>query len=201
MTDICPVCNKNDVVERVSTLVANGESIGRFSGPSSGSVNVGGKSHSVDGYATLSGSSITALAKSLKPPEEPTRSGLGILFWLAAVATGLWTCLVAPLALLGVLGLLGGLVSKDTSEAGLSFLYTGIGLVCLLPLWVITFIIYYVARRNKIQSEADYAYQKPRWDAAMIKWNRLYFCHRNGIVFDQNGETCEPSQIKEFVYK
>jgi hypothetical protein len=48
-----------------------------------------------------------------------------------------------------------------------------------------------------------YAKEKSQYDRAMEVYNRLYFCHQDGIVFDpQTQETCQPDpdSIRSFIY-
>jgi len=73
MFTICPVCKKDDVIQKVSAVVTSGQSSGSFSGPSGGIAYVGGKWGAVSGYTTLSGRTVSELAQQLsklqiKPP-------------------------------------------------------------------------------------------------------------------------------------
>ncbi len=69
---------------------------------------------------------------------------------------------------------------------------------------VITFIIgaglLYLVFMNKKSREAEY--KKPQWILYKTQWDKLYYCHRHGIVFDpETGQSCEPSQINSFINK
>jgi len=56
--------------------------------------------------------------------------------------------------------------------------------------------------RKRIKEESRYNAEKPRYDIAKHRWDYLYYCHRDGIVFNPNtGETCEPANFKEFIYR
>ena len=75
---LCPVCGKDDAIQKVSAIVASGRASGTLSGPSGGAAYVGGKWGITGGYTTLSGSMATELAQKLAPPSEPSR-GRGVL--------------------------------------------------------------------------------------------------------------------------
>jgi len=64
----CPIDNKDDSIQKVSAVVASGRSTGTFSGPTGGTVSYDGKSGSVSGYSSLSGSSTSHLAQLLAHP-------------------------------------------------------------------------------------------------------------------------------------
>lgn len=82
MSNSCPICQKDDAIQRVVAVVQSGRSSGTYSGPSGGVAYSDGKWGSVSGYSTLSGSTVSDLAKSLVPPQEPQRGSLGLIFWL-----------------------------------------------------------------------------------------------------------------------
>jgi len=71
MAIICPQCNNDDSIQRVSAVVAGGTSTGSFSGPSGAITYSDGKVGSVGGYTHLSGSSTTNLANMLKLSPKP----------------------------------------------------------------------------------------------------------------------------------
>ena len=84
----CPIDNKDDSIQKVSAVVASGQSSGTFSGPTGGTVSYDGKTGSVSGYSSLSGSSISNLAQLLGHPREPNKPvGFG-LAWLYLWAVG-----------------------------------------------------------------------------------------------------------------
>jgi hypothetical protein len=50
---VCPVCGKNDAIQKVSGVVASGQASGTFSGPTGGVVNVDGKWGTTGSYTSL----------------------------------------------------------------------------------------------------------------------------------------------------
>lgn len=203
MNNICPVCQKDDVIQRVQVAVQAGQSSGAFSGPSGGVTYSNGRSGTFTGYSSLSGSTSTDLARLLAPPPEPRKTGLGFIFWFSAIVTGLWFAVTLPNMLISLVGLFQGLLNGNANNIFLAFVWGGIPFIgCVLPLSVMTTLIFISQNRKRIQADIRYASEKPAWDRAMQKWFRLYFCFRDGIVFDpENSKTCEPSQLREFLFR
>ena len=60
---------------------------------------------------------------------------------------------------------------------------------------------YFLANMADKRSAARYASERPRWIKAIDCWNRLYFCHRDGVVFDpETREKCDPRSIGQLLY-
>ena len=180
MSNNCPICNKDDAIQKLSVIVSSGKSSGTFSGPSGGVVRVDGKWGATGGYSTLSGSTISDLARRLAPPPAPTLKRinwpLAILFAISALITGCFT-------------IYGFMLSQGK-------------FIIPLILFISTFVIYQVLTNNYLKkAKVIYQQEKSHWGAALEKWNRLYFCHRDGIVFDPDTqETCQPDNLTQFVY-
>jgi len=72
----------------------------------------------------------------------------------------------------------------------------------LVGLWLIYRKATTAEENNFLKAQDRYAGEIFAWRKAIERWNRLYYCHRNGIVFDpETNETCEPANIKIFVYQ
>jgi len=209
---ICPKCNKDDSIQKLSAILATGISTGIYSGPSGGYVTVDGKSTNVSGYSHLTGSSITELAKLVSPPEpprEPVKS-----MWNRAIAAlivlATYFCVIQTLLgiAFGVTALILGdnFIDKYGSNpifiAGELILF-GISIFILVAVGRIS------TQKLDKSSEAKYAkaveeysVTKPNWDLAMEKWKRSYYCHRDSLVFDsENQESCELVNLKEYLYR
>jgi hypothetical protein len=199
MANTCPMCQKDDLVQRVETLVSAGQSSGTFSGPSIGATYSDGKLGSVGGYTTLSGSTSSNLAKLLEPPSSPPEpKGYGC--W--------WILLVYP-----VIPILSGFIGSPLIIPGAILLgnenpikgfFGGALLVVgfIIGLWLaITFFVR-KERKKKAGMQEIYSLEKPKWDIAIQRWKRLYYCHRDGIVYDPDtGDSCAPALVKDFVYR
>jgi hypothetical protein len=163
MATNCPICNKDDGIQKLSVIVSSGKSSGTYSGPSGGST-------------------ISDLALRLAPPPEPKQTP-GKPWRLQTIAIVIVLLLGCPLLIGAVLKIWGLAIAAL------------IGLIL-----VVTFVAVTVSNRRKM-TEANYKNEKPLWDIAIGKWNRLYFCHRDGIVFDPGTqETCQPDNLTKFIY-
>jgi hypothetical protein len=56
---------------------------------------------------------------------------------------------------------------------------------------------YYWSRRRKHNEQI-----LPAWQAAMRNWQKLFYCHRDDLVFDvETSEHCSPEEVQTFVYR
>jgi hypothetical protein len=205
MTNICPICQKDDAVQRIETLVASGQSSGTFSGPSGGVAYSDGKWGGVGGYTTLSGSSTSNLAKLLEPPSLPPKpKGFG-WWWILIVPYGIpiiGAVFFSPFLLVAYVaaGLTGGVYPHGLNVNPLFMIIISIGEIIAGWLAIRFFIIRQRKKKATMQQKIDEA--MPRWKIAMQRWEHLYYCHRDGIVYDpETGDTCAPGLVKDFVYK
>jgi len=208
MNIVCSQCNKDDAIQKVSAVVAGGHASGSFSGYSGGAVNIDGKWGSTSSYTTLGGSSASDLARALAPPPEPRKQSPGIS--VAGCAGALLAFPIAGSCFILTYGIpmaILALVNFDSSSETINFI-SGVASVFLALCFCLVLFGILLREANKEKNkrakeiDIKFAVEKSSWEKAMVKWNRLYYCHRDGIVFDtENGETCQPTQIKEFVYK
>ena len=113
-------------------------------------------------------------------PEEPSSSRISPFMTYLGYALGIF----------GVLWLIGFLIF---GEVDLNVVLTA-GLT-------IGVSIYFVYLR-RIYKSTEYPTLKAAWDNAMERWNRLYYCNRDDIVFDpETNETCSKKDLKQFVYE
>ena len=185
MPTLCPICNKDDEIRKVSAIVSAGQSSGVFSGPAGDG-----------GYTMLSGSSSTKLARMLAPPPAPKHpGGSASALLIVFIIVILFLCIGPGVALIWSqpTGLLAtGQLELGPQTIGLFLVF--IGVFWLLPVVVGGYLG--IARRK-----AKYAAEKPPWDRAIEKHRRLYFCFRDDIVFDpKTGETCQPQALIKFLY-
>jgi len=168
-TVVCPVCKKDQSIQRVPAIVSAGTVTGTFSGASSGTVRSGDQRGDYDGYTNLSGTTKSDLVRLLEPPTQPKIARLIIAkgnFWLLFVLLGLGSCGIFSLVMLGML-------------------FFGIAMI-----------------GDGAEERAKYSNRMDRWRTAMARWDRLYYCHRDGITFDPvTGEHCQPANTQTFVYQ
>lgn len=159
-TVICPVCHKDDMLRKVTSIASSGTASSVAQGQSLGFAG--------DDVALLStrtsGRSQTQLSAQLSPPSKPEYITTGRLFWLVPLMLG-------PMFLFFI-------ISIDNLEAG------GGNLLCYAPSIIITgigLVWYRIFRREKKQFEDE---EIPLWEQSISKWKKLYYCGRDDIVFD-----------------
>lgn len=161
MSTICPVCGKDDVVQKVSSVVSNGISDGYYS-------RYSGR------YSHLHETSATNLARQLVPPSPPDKRPILGHCINALMLVG-FTALCLFIFLASISGFLEG--PTDNTLISTSFVVTLASLVfTILTLNKIQVII----RQNKY----EYPKRVEEWQRQMAKYDRLYFCHRDDVVFD-----------------
>ena len=109
---ICPVCQRDDLIQKVTAIVSSGTFTGSFIGPTSSIGQTGDTLSTGFGITSVSGSTQSNLAKQLASPPKPKENRydqncMSALFWFGAIFGGL----ILGVVLFGaVIGELGGLV-------------------------------------------------------------------------------------------
>jgi len=133
----------------------------------------------------VSGTSSSTLAKSAAPPSPPTQ--------LNPRVAGCATAIVVFLLVLFLSGfvfmIIGDLVLPDPST--LSPDASGFfGIFFFLALPVVLAVIFAVRSGSSVQrsseqtQQAEYPAKLAAYNQAMAKWQRSYFCHRCGNIFE-----------------
>lgn len=173
----CPMCGQVDRVEKVSAIVGAGTSSGLYGGHTSS-------------IGLMAGVSQTALSQKLSPPSRPvydspwgtgTKVSIGILIVMAGMDI-IFTATANP---------------PESASQLLSSLF--FLLLFLVPLILIISSKSRTAQRRKAQYDAAI----PIYTAAYKKWNELYYCGRNDVVFILGqARTCVPaSEMSQLLYK
>jgi hypothetical protein len=195
----CPKCGNADKSEKVSGVVGTGAGTASLSGPTGGATYSDGKRGNGGGYTTINGRQSTDLAKMLAPPAEPSStspySRQQGKFWLYLF----WPALVG--LSFGGLAILGSLLSFTGGRPleGLLSLVLG---VCLLASVRVVFMRLREWNRRKQQAlqvlcKAEYR----EWRMAMTRWERLYYCSLDDLVYDPNtGENRRPQEMAGWIY-
>ena len=168
---VCPECEKDDMVQKVSAIYSGGVSTTNYQQP----VAVQTDSGMIYGNVDKTAVSKTDLAKRLAPPTEPQPQSAGCLFWM-----------VIGCLFIGFMGLM------VASGGDYTLLIGSIG--------VIGFCFYYYKSYyipfNKMYKDK----LKPEWDKAKQKWPDLYYCYRNDCVFDPStGKSVPPERKSELL--
>ena len=183
----CPRCNQMDQVRKVTSIVTEGVSETRVQGANP--VSWGGKTYYLPVHRA--GSSVTMLAKRLLPPEKPKT--LGGRFWGALR----WGILLAFLGCCGCLGAL-PLMSMGDSTTGTLGVIAGLFFIALGAILSILAIISLASGKTRQQSDAE----QRQYQRALAKWNTLYYCYRDDIVFVPGESSfASPEQLHAFLYQ
>ena len=194
MDIICLQCQKDDAIQKVSAVVSGGHASGSFSGVSGGTVKIDGKWSNTSSYTTLGGISATDLARTLAPPREPSKQGGLDLHSLLLVPI---SCTCSALVCAIPATFLMKFDSVFSAIGYVSSLIFGFLFLCFC-----SWLFWSLMKKYRKENESRYTTEKLLWDNAIVKWNRLYYCHRDGIVFDpESSKTCQPTQIREFIYE
>ena len=202
MPAVCPSCNKDDRIQKLSVLVQSGTSTGTFSGPTGGATYSDGKWGTVGGYSFLDAQSVTDLARLLAPPKEPRLpGGYGWIKW-GCLAMGGLISLVGVCVAVGVFAPIAGAVAaQEGSPASAVPAQLSIACMSFLVPAALGALTFFIGANTDNNSKKQYDYDKPRWDQAIARWNRLYFCARDAIVIDPDTQaTCQPNGLQQFIY-
>jgi hypothetical protein len=152
---VCPVCGRNDQIQKVSGVVSSGT-------------------------ATYSGSTVLSdRLRMLSEPSADTTAGC-IAGWLTAI--GVFCCVAVPFDLLSMV--MGRPFSQ--SDAALALVAE---IILAFPAFGIAWILF--SAQSKQNRAAETKHQQ--WAAARAKWDTLYYCFRDDVVFLPNGAGWAPS--------
>ena len=123
---------------------------------------------------------VQKISAVVSTPEEPSSSKFSPFMTYLSYALGIF----------GVLWLIGFLIFGEVDFQ-----------VAITAVLTIGGSIYFLYKYRRYKS-SEYPTQKAAWDKAMERWNRLYYCNRDDIVFDpETNETCSKKDVKQFVYE
>jgi hypothetical protein len=197
---VCPTCQKDDRIQKVSAVVSSGQVSSRLSGPTGALTYSDGEWGAIGAFTSLSGTTTTNLASKLFPPTLPQVQSdfsgiLGVGFCVLAL-------IVAPLVVGGNVAESmwegvppqGGKPPPNTAAKAAGVLS---GTITFVALAVATF---FAAKgllgphRTKMKRWEE---QKSRHATAMKVWHNLYYCARDDIVFDPvGGISLKPDQFQ-----
>lgn len=199
MPVVCPECDKDDRIQKLTSITAAGEASGTFSGPSVGVTRMDGKWGTAGSYTTLSGTSMTRLARKLLPPQEPKEPvAAGALYVVLALI--LWAFSLA--AIVGGAFLFVAAALDSSQEFGRFVALAAGPINCILGIAMMMGGFFLVRQQGKSQdaARARYSVEKPAWEQSMTKYHRSYYCSRDFIVFDpETGDTAKPDDLHPFL--
>ena len=183
MSTACPQCDKDDAVQKVSVLVLGGNS--------------------------------SALAQKLREPSKPREQGVsqfwyiipcipllaGIVIWFAPMSKKVRPWFFALFILLFVFMFVGTILAS-TFHLPVQF-FSILGGVILVIGFIILLALYYIGitSENKHRIEYYNSVMLPQYQQDFVKWNNLYYCHRDGSVFDPMSRTFTSVDRMEDLFK
>jgi len=196
----CPIDGKSDSIQSIPALVAGGNASGTFSGPSGGLTYNNGNVGYYGGSTTLSGALTSDIANALAKPTPPATMGaLSLYGWC-------WIALFSIITIVGPYFVFRALTQKlvknpefrkkvftpGFSAAYILFLVAGAG----IEFFPITLLL-----RKQMNKRLDYPRRYQQWKESCTKWEKLYYCHRCGVVFNpKTNEHFSPDQMHEYLH-
>jgi hypothetical protein len=195
----CPVDGKDDSVQSVPALVLGGRSSGSFSGPSGGVTSIDGKYGYTSGSTHLYGTMTSDLAQKLAPPLPPKE----ISFW--SLIGWSWVFLFSICIIIGpflVWPAFKNSIAKNADDQEKVFT-PDVSFYCILFLilgWHPITWLFYSPVKNMLIKRLDYPRRQKLWQAAYAKWEKLYYCHRCGILFSPDTtDHYPPNQLHDYL--
>ena len=188
---VCPRCGQMDRVEKVTAIVAGQvHSIKGTTYSEQVYVDGDGRRRHETFNVPYSGMQASLLAQNLLPPPRPRPASfpLVLLFSSLLLVLVLIPCLVGTVLFLTVI------TPRHTPETIQSAMGVVIAIEFVAPLAIIH--VYMKKRRAaQIQPEIEV------WQQAMERWNQLYFCSRDDVVFVPGENLIVPtSQMMDYIY-
>ncbi len=162
MPILCPICENDDKIQKVSSVYLSGISFGHYEGP-----------------ATSSGTTVssTSLAKTLSPPLAPKKPSIPFYFYLGLVmfVGGIGFCLSTVLPTM-----LTQNITKINDLEGF-ILFTLCCAVIPIIFGIVTIFRGIVTKQKQVES---YPGLLATYNKDLEGWNRQYYCHRDDAIFD-----------------
>ena len=129
----------------------------------------------------------------LSAPAEPSPSDA-----TGSLALGLGVVVLVIIAgPLALISLAGALFALDGGEPGWALALVAAAVIVSSPAWVNILS----GSRSRARAQERYAREKPKWEKAMNRWGRLYYCGRDdGIFIPEETPFIPIDKLQEFLY-
>ncbi len=199
----CPKCNRNDRVEKVTAILSGQTHTVTGTRPVTDvHTDSEGRVRSSTSYESYSTSQTSVLAQRLAPPQKPSAGAS-----CSAMALLYLAFIYGPSLLCGgVVAVFAALSAASSGRSGESFL----GVICAIPLFiggVLLILAAWKSYQNKMTAQKKRRVQLetvdlPQWERAMERWSKLYYCHRDDVVFiPGDGKSSSATQTREYIYE
>lgn len=209
---VCPSCSQSDKTQKVSAIYKGGTHQWTETQHTTNADGSSGTSHIPRQAQTL-------LAKQLTPPEKPSAGSNFFLLWSGIGCFVVFILLVGfvlpiGLTLIATFVIPAGayfLIGDTSIEAASPPILIGFGLLLCLSLIILITIGWFIWRWWKGKYDASVAQLKirqaeadrnlPHWERAMSRWEKLYYCSRDDIVFIPNEKRAVPlAFLNDYLY-
>lgn len=194
-TLVCPKCNKDDKIERVSAIVKKDTRTRRETSWIEETYKDNkGREQTIDIPITHEIIEISELAKELLPPEKPQlNEGVGCeIFSNVIMFVFLFTLSLFITAI--------SISSREPSQSNTRFVAIFGGSLGVLALIFLIRIIMNIVNNNKTNRQVIEV-DIPRWNYAINNWSQAYYCYRDGIVFVPGRGWAYSSQMNNLLYE
>jgi hypothetical protein len=173
---VCPLCGRSDRIAKVTSILSIGTSLAVLQNPGAGNPFA---ADSIPVAVEIGGSSLvsepaTRLAERLAPPAEPEKPSSSTPYLLIFIGSS---------------ALVGSIILASTKNP------TIFG-----PLGIISILLGVVWGFLNWKEKENYRSAYASWQDQKKKWNRLYYCARDEIVFDpRSGNSAVLENLGEFL--
>ena len=176
MSLVCPICQKDDKFEKVSSVFDTEEKTGTYHGPATTVAYTDGKYQVGSSWVSGTTNVSSQLGRKLSPPTKPSPPSYSWLFYLGLI-------IGVPSGLCAVINFI---IMPGKSIR----MEDGFWIVVIGTILGIALIVYDRNKRN--QKVPNYQEELNTWQIKMTEWNRWYYCRRDDIIFDpQTGDVYE----------
>jgi len=145
------------------------------------------------GVTTIGGTTQSALAQLLTPPQKPSGASwmwyiLPFIFPIGMLMAPIKKTWIVPALVGGTIAVVGAALKSIPLE--------------MVGVWgaiLVTIIAYESALHETSRTELP---EKLRiWNQQINRWSRLYYCYRDDLVYDpETGRSCPPGQMNTLLY-
>jgi hypothetical protein len=199
----CPICLNQDQIAKVSAVYKRGVSETSSSGRAIGvSAPISLNESPYISYMpiSMSGMNISKLSKKLAPPSYPKKKSFGCFKLFIIFIGSIFTIGLGLLAGMGVaMSETPGIATEPRLSKGLGIFLIIILFFCFVLTWVLIGFLF-KRRQNKIDIEFQSTLKL--YNSHYSRWNKLYYCFRDDIVFDpETNEYAPADKISNLIYK
>lgn len=162
MAVLCPECKKDDQVQKVSAILSSGTFTSTYQVP----VSVQTENGPIYGNVNRQAENSTTLAKKLALPEKPQ-----------GMTCGMWLVIIFLLVTIP-LGTAATINDWTDSKYPTLMIIIGLGLFGVL--------LYFLIKLIK-RGDANTKEKIKIWERQTANWNKVYYCHRDDMVFYPGG--------------